>query len=145
MIKGGEDPLFLARRLIRMASEDIGLADPEALKLAVAARDSYQMLGSPEGELALAQVVLYLALCPKSNAIYSAYQKACDLAEKSSHYPPPKRILNAPTRLMKDLGYQKGYVYDTTQSLAVLDQIIFPMTCPESNYIVLSKEVLSGR
>ncbi len=102
MIKGGEDPLFLARRLIRMASEDVGLADPEALKMALAARDSYQMLGSPEGELALAQAVLYLAASPKSNAVYTAYNKACDLAEKTSHHPPPKRILNAPTRLMKD-------------------------------------------
>ena len=130
MIKGGEDPLFLACRLIRMASEDIGLADPEALKLAVAARDSYQMLGSPEGELALAQVVLYLALCPKSNAIYSAYQKACDLAEKSSHYPPPKRILNAPTRLMKDLGYQKGYVYDHDTELGCSGSNNFPDDLP---------------
>ncbi|OPZ22721.1 MAG: Replication-associated recombination protein A [bacterium ADurb.BinA186] len=112
MIKGGEDPLFLARRLIRMATEDIGLADPEALKLAIAARDSYQMLGSPEGELGLAQVVLYLALCPKSNAVYVAYQRACELAIRTSHQPPPKHILNAPTKLMKQLGYGEGYIYD---------------------------------
>lgn len=112
MIKGGEDPLFLARRLIRMATEDIGLADPEALKLAIAARDGYQMLGSPEGELGLAQTVLYLALCPKSNAVYVAYQKACELATRTSHQPPPKHILNAPTKLMKQLGYGDGYIYD---------------------------------
>jgi putative ATPase len=112
MIKGGEDPIFLARRLIRMASEDIGLADPQALILAMAARDSYQMLGSPEGDLALAQVVAYLALAPKSNAIYSAFNKAKELAERTSHFPPPKRILNAPTKLMAELAYGQDYVYD---------------------------------
>ncbi len=112
MIKGGEDPLYLARRLIRIASEDVGLADPQALPLAVAARDSYEMLGTPEGELALAQVVIYLSLCPKSNALYTAYNQALALAEKTSHLAPPKNILNAPTKLMKELGYHKGYVYD---------------------------------
>ncbi len=108
MIEGGEDPLFIARRLIRMASEDIGLADPEALKLAIAARDAYQMLGAPEGHLALAQLVVYLSLAPKSRAINDAYDRACAYAAKTSHLPPPKHILNAPTRLMKELGYGKG-------------------------------------
>lgn len=112
MLQGGEEPLFLARRLIRMASEDIGLADPNALTLAVAARDSYQMLGSPEGELSLAEVVVYLALAPKSNALYVAFKKAKHLAETTAHLNPPKHILNAPTRLMKNLGYGAGYVYD---------------------------------
>ncbi|MCA9509013.1 MAG: replication-associated recombination protein A [Myxococcales bacterium] len=112
MINGGEDPLFLARRLIRMATEDIGLAEPEALKVAIAARDSYQMLGSPEGELGLAQAVVYLALCPKSNAVYKAYQKAMLIAKTTSHLQPPKHILNAPTKLMKELGYAKDYIYD---------------------------------
>lgn len=112
MLNGGEEPLFLARRLIRMACEDIGLADPQALPLAIAARDSYQMLGSPEGELALAQIVVYLALAPKSNAIYVAYQRARELADQTSHLVPPKHMLNAPTKLMKDLGYSEGYIYD---------------------------------
>lgn len=112
MIKGGEDPLFLARRLIRMASEDIGLADPQALTLAIAARDSFLMLGSPEGELALAEIVIYLALAPKSNAVYCAYKKACDVAESTAHYPPPNHVLNAPTKLMKQLDYGDGYIYD---------------------------------
>lgn len=112
MIKGGEDPLFLARRLIRMASEDIGLADPQALTLAIAARDSFLMLGSPEGELALAEIVVYLALAPKSNAVYSAYKKACSVAESTAHYSPPDHALNAPTMLMKELKYGEGYIYD---------------------------------
>lgn len=112
MLNGGDDPLFLARRLIRMASEDIGLADPAALSLTIAARDSYQMLGSPEGELALAQAVVYLALAPKSNAIYVAFKMARGLADKTAHLPPPKHILNAPTKLMRDMGYGRDYVYD---------------------------------
>lgn len=112
MLEGGEDPLFLARRLIRMASEDIGLADPHALSLALSARDSYLMLGSPEGELALAQVVIYLSLAPKSNAVYMAYNKSRILAQKTAHLRPPKHTLNAPTKLMKDFGYGESYVYD---------------------------------
>ena len=112
ILEGGEAPLFIARRLIRMASEDIGLADPQALQLAIAGRDSYQMLGSPEGELALAQVTLYLALAPKSNAVYTAFKSARALAETTSHLTPPKHILNAPTALMKQEGYGQGYIYD---------------------------------
>lgn len=112
MIEGGEDPLFLARRMIRMASEDIGLADPQALTMTIAARDAYEMLGSPEGELSLAQAVVYLALAPKSNAIYTAFKSAKEAAANTSHLPPPSIILNAPTRVMKDLDYGKGYLYD---------------------------------
>ena len=126
MLEGGEDPLFLARRLIRMASEDIGLADPEALKLAIAARDAYQMLGSPEGELALAQVVIYLALAPKSNALYTAYGKARERAKQTGHLSPPKIILNAPTKLMKEEGYGKGYQYDHATEDGFSGQDYFP-------------------
>jgi len=112
MIQGGEDPLFLARRLIRMASEDIGLADPQALTLAIAARDSFLMLGSPEGELALAEVVVYLALAPKSNALYLAYKKACLIAQSTAHLSPPNHVLNPVTKLMKQLDFGEGYIYD---------------------------------
>lgn len=126
MLAGGEDPLFLARRMIRMASEDIGLADPHALPLAIAAMEAYHRLGSPEGELALAEVVVYLALCPKSNAIYKAYGLAKELAEASSHLPPPKIILNAPTRMMKQLDYGKGYRYDHDEENGFSGQNYFP-------------------
>lgn len=126
MLDGGEDPLFLARRLIRMASEDIGLADPQALSLAIAARDSYEMLGSPEGELALAEVVIYLALAPKSNSLYVAYSKAREIASKTSQLSPPKIILNAPTKLMKAEGYGKGYIYDHNTEHGFSGQNYFP-------------------
>lgn len=126
MLSGGDEPLFLARRLIRMASEDIGIADPQALPLAIAARDAYEMLGSPEGELALAEVVIYLALAPKSNAIYTAYNEAKALAEKTGHLSPPHIILNAPTKLMKDIGYGKGYQYDHDTPHGFSGQNYFP-------------------
>jgi len=126
MLEGGEDPLFIARRLIRMASEDIGLADPQALPLAIAARDSYQMLGSPEGELALAEVVVYLALSPKSNAVYKAYGNARKLASETSQMDPPKHILNAPTKMMKELDYGKGYEYDHDAERGFSGQEYFP-------------------
>lgn len=112
MLEGGEDPLYLGRRLIRMASEDIGLADPDALGIALNGWNVYHMLGSPEGELALAQVVVYLALSPKSNSIYTAYGDAKKLASETGHLDPPKHILNAPTKLMKEFGYGKDYQYD---------------------------------
>lgn len=130
MLEGGEDPLFLARRLIRMATEDIGLADPEALKLAIAARDAYQMLGTPEGELALAEVVIYLALAPKSNALYTAYKKVRQSAKKSAHLNPPKIILNAPTKLMEEMGYGKGYQYDHDTEKGFSGQNYFPDDMP---------------
>jgi putative ATPase len=126
MLDAGEDPLFLARRLIRMASEDIGLADPQALTLAVAARDAYQMLGSPEGELSLAQVVVYLALAPKSNAVYTAYKAAVSVAKSTGSPMPPMVILNAPTKLMKGQGYGDGYIYDHDTPEAFSGQEYFP-------------------
>lgn len=134
MLAGGDDPLFLARRLIRMATEDIGLADPQALPLAIAARDSYQMLGSPEGELALAEVVVYLALAPKSNAVYRAYQRAKELADRTAHYAPPAHVLNAPTKLMKDMGYGEGYVYDHDTPLGFSGQSTFPAEVPRQRF-----------
>lgn len=134
ILEGGEEPLFLARRLIRMASEDIGLADPEALKLAIAAKEAYQMLGSPEGELALAQVVIYLALAPKSNAVYVAYNLAKDLSQKTSHLPPPKTILNAPTQLMKDLEYGADYIYDHDLKNGFSGQNYFPDELPRRGF-----------
>ncbi|MFQ5729451.1 MAG: replication-associated recombination protein A [Waddliaceae bacterium] len=126
MLEGGEDPLYLARRLIRMASEDIGLADPQALHFAIAARDAYQMLGSPEGELPLAEVAIYLALAPKSNAIYTAYKSARSVASKTTQYNPPLHILNAPTRLMKRMDYGKGYAYDHDTEHCFSGQDYFP-------------------
>ena len=112
MLAAGEDPLFLARRLVRMASEDIGLADPTALPAAIAARDAFQFLGSPEGELALAQATVHLATAPKSNAVYAAFKTALRRAGETGSLPPPKHILNAPTALMKSEGYGAGYSYD---------------------------------
>jgi putative ATPase len=126
MLDAGEDPLFLARRLIRMAVEDIGLADPAALPQAVAARDAYQMLGSPEGELALAQVVVYLALAPKSNAVYTAFKAATGVAKATGSPMPPMVILNAPTKLMKGSGYGDGYIYDHDTPDAFSGQEYFP-------------------
>lgn len=112
MIDGGEDPLFLARRLVRMASEDIGNADPQALTVALNAKEAYDFLGSPEGELALAQCVIYLATAPKSNASYTAYKAAMAAAKAAGSLMPPKTILNAPTKLMKSEGYGADYTYD---------------------------------
>ena len=112
MIDGGEAPLFLARRLVRMAVEDIGLADPQALVVCNAAKEAYDFLGSPEGELALANAVIYLATAPKSNAAYVAYKSAMRIAKEAGSLPPPKTILNAPTKLMKQEGYGADYAYD---------------------------------
>jgi putative ATPase len=112
MVDAGEDPLFLARRLVRMASEDIGNADPQALQVALAAKDAYDFLGSPEGELALAQTVVYLATAPKSNAVYKAYGAAMRAAKAGGSLMPPKTVLNAPTKLMKTEGYGADYFYD---------------------------------
>lgn len=126
MLEGGEDPLFISRRLIRMAVEDIGLADPDALTLAISAQDAYKSLGTPEGELALAEVVIYLSLAPKSNALYTAYESARKKASKTHHLPPPKIILNAPTRLMKKLEYGKGYMYDPDYENSFSGQNYFP-------------------
>lgn len=126
MLDAGEDPLYLARRLIRMASEDIGLADPQALVVAIAARDAYEQLGTPEGELALAECVIHLATAPKSNAVYVAYKRARSAAKEHGSLPPPKHILNAPTRLMKSEGYGAGYDYDHDAPDAFSGQDYFP-------------------
>lgn len=126
MLEGGEDPLFIARRLIRMASEDVGLADPQALVVAVAAREAFATMGQPEGELALAEAVVYLALAPKSNSIEVALIEAKKKAQETSHLDPPPIILNAPTALMKNLGYGKGYQYDHDTPLGFSGQNYFP-------------------
>ncbi len=126
MLEGGEDPLFLARRLIRMASEDIGLADPTALMIAGEAARSYERLGSPEGELALAHCVIHLATAPKSNAAYVAYKAARKVAAETGSLMPPKHILNAPTAMMKDQGYGTGYQYDHDVDGGVSGQDYFP-------------------
>lgn len=134
MLDGGEDPLYLARRMIRMAVEDIGLADPNALVQANAARDAYQMLGSPEGELALAQAVVYLATAPKSNGVYVAYKAATRSAKTSGSLLPPKHILNAPTKLMKEEGYGTGYQYDHDMPDGFSGQDYFPDSLGRQSY-----------
>ena len=126
MLEGGEDPRFLARRITRMAVEDIGLADPNAQTHCLHAWETYERLGSPEGELAIAQAVIYLALAPKSNATYVAYKGARNSARKTGSEPPPKHILNAPTSLMKDQGYGDGYAYDHDAEDGFSGQNYFP-------------------
>ena len=126
MLEGGEDPLFIARRLVRMASEDIGAADPLSLLLTTAAKDAYDFLGSPEGELALAQAVVHMASAPKSNAVYNAYKAARRAAKETGSLMPPAHILNAPTKLMKTLGYGDGYAYDHDVEGGVSGQNYFP-------------------
>lgn len=126
MLAAGEDPMFLARRLIRMAVEDIGLADPQALPQTIAARDAYHMLGTPEGELALAQATVYLATAPKSNAVYTAMKAAERLARDGGSPTPPNAILNAPTKLMKQEGYGEGYIYDHDTPEGFSGQEYFP-------------------
>ncbi|HEX3918079.1 MAG TPA: replication-associated recombination protein A [Caulobacteraceae bacterium] len=126
MLVGGEDPLYIARRLMRMAIEDIGAADPMSLILATAAKDAYDFLGSPEGELALAQVTVHMAAAPKSNAVYTAYAAAARMAKETGSLMPPAHIRNAPTRLMKDLGYGKGYKYDPDTPEGFSGQNYFP-------------------
>ncbi|MGV2132373.1 replication-associated recombination protein A [Agrobacterium vitis] len=126
MFDAGEDPLYLGRRLVRMAVEDIGLADPQALVICNAAKDAYDYLGSPEGELALAQACVYLATAPKSNAVYTAYKSAMRAAKENGSLLPPKHILNAPTKLMKGEGYGDGYRYDHDEPDAFSGQDYFP-------------------
>jgi putative ATPase len=126
MLAGGEDPLYIARRLVRMAIEDIGLADPNALVQANAAKEVYDFLGSPEGELALAQATIYLALAPKSNAAYTAFGAATRAAGEGGSLAPPKHILNAPTKLMKQEGYGRGYAYDHNEDESFSGQNYFP-------------------
>jgi putative ATPase len=126
MLDAGEDPLYVARRVVRMAIEDIGLADPQALVVANAAKDAYDFLGSPEGELAIAQAVIYVATAPKSNAAYTAYGEAMQTAREHGSLLPPKHILNAPTTLMKSEGYGRGYAYDHDAEEAFSGQDYFP-------------------
>ena len=126
MLDGGEDRLYVARRLVRMAIEDIGLADPQAVVQALAAKETFDFLGSPEGELALAQTVIYLATAPKSNAAYVAFGAAMRAAKEGGSLAPPKHILNAPTRLMKQEGYGAGYEYDHDTDEAFSGQSYFP-------------------
>ena len=126
MLSGGEDPRYIARRLLRFASEDIGLADPQALVQAIAAWEAFERLGSPEGELAIAQCVIYLGTAPKSNAAYKAEKAAAKAAKENGSLDPPKHILNAPTSLMKDLGYGDGYEYDHNTEEGFSGQNYFP-------------------
>ena len=126
MLLGGEDPRYIARRLVRMASEDIGLADPGSLALAIAASQAYEQLGSPEGELALAECTVHLACAPKSNAVYRAFGGAMQAARESGSLMPPLHILNAPTRLMKQLGYGREYAYDHDAPERFSGQNYFP-------------------
>ena len=134
MLVAGENPLFLARRLVRMAIEDVGLADPEAMHQALAAKDAYDFLGSPEGELALAQATIYLATAPKSNAAYTAFGAATRRAKETGSLAPPKIILNAPTRLMKQQEYGAGYAYDHDQPEAFSGQNYFPEGMSRETY-----------
>ncbi|MCA9402249.1 MAG: replication-associated recombination protein A [Candidatus Omnitrophica bacterium] len=126
MLAGGEDPLYIARRMTRMATEDIGLADPRALTVCISAWETYDRLGSPEGELALAQAIVYLATAPKSVAVYKAFGQAKKAAQNTGSLMPPKHILNAPTKLMKDVGYSDGYIYDPDTPESFSGQDYFP-------------------
>ena len=139
MLEGGESALYIARRLVRFAVEDIGTADPEAVHQAIAARDAYEFLGSPEGELALAQAVVYLATAPKSNAVYVAYNNARRCAKEYGSLMPDKNILNAPTAMMKQLGYNEGYAYDHDAKNAFAGTDFFPEGLPRQSFYVPSE------
>ena len=134
MLEGGESPAYLARRIVRMAVEDVGLADPQALQITLQAWQAFDQLGSPEGDLALAQAVIYLALAPKSNAAYTAFSSAKTDAASTTQLPPPPWIINVPTHLMKDLGYGKNYQYDHDTPDAFSGQNYFPEGMPRPSY-----------
>jgi len=134
MLVGGEDPRFIARRLTRFAAEDVGMADPRALPLAIAAWETYERLGSPEGELALAQLVVHLGSAPKSNAVYAAFGAAMRAAKETGSLMPPKHILNAPTKLMNEIGYGSGYAYDHDEEDAFSGQNYFPDEMPRQKF-----------
>ena len=136
MLTGGEDPLYIARRVVRFASEDIGLADPTSLMIANEALNTYRFLGSPEGELAIAHAVVHLATAPKSNAVYAGFKAAMRAAKDSGSLAPPKHILNAPTRLMKDIGYGDGYAYDHNTEDGFSGQNYFPDDMPREQFYV---------
>jgi putative ATPase len=146
MLDGGADPLYLARRIVRMAVEDVGLADPRALRLALDATETYERLGSPEGELALAEAVLYMAVAAKSNAVYTAYNSARAFISQDGTRPVPPHIRNAPTRLMKDLGYGKDYRYahDEADAFAAGENY-FPEGMPEVGWYQPTERGLEGR
>ncbi len=134
MLVGGEDPRFIARRLVRFSVEDVGLADPNALSHTISAWSAYDRLGSPEGELALAQSVIYLATAPKSNAAYIAYGEAIQAAKEYGSQMPPKHILNAPTDLMREQGYGQGYEYDHNNEYGFSGQNYFPENMTRKNF-----------
>jgi len=134
MLDAGEPPLYIVRRIVRMAIEDIGMADPQALVIANAAKEAYDFLGSPEGELAIAQALIYVATAPKSNAAYAAYGAAMRTAKEAGSLLPPKHILNAPTTLMKTEGYGRGYAYDHDQDEAFSGQNYFPEALPRQQF-----------
>jgi putative ATPase len=134
MLVGGEDPRYIARRLLRFASEDVGMADPQALQITLAAWETYERLGSPEGELAIAQAVVYLGTAPKSNALYTALGAAQRAAKGTGSLMPPAHILNAPTKLMKNLGYGAGYAYDHDTEDGFSGQNYFPDTMPRQQF-----------
>lgn len=127
ILQGGEDPRYILRRLIRISMEDIGLASPQALTIALDADKAYERLGSPEGDLALTQCVTYLASSPKSNSLEVAHKKAIDLAKRTSHLSPPPNILNAPTKMMKNMGFGENYIYDPSTSSGVGNQPLWPL------------------
>ena len=134
MFSGGEDPRYIARRLVRFASEDIGLADPNALLQIIAASEAFERVGPPEGELAIAQSVIYLATAPKSNAVYEAFKASVKLAEESGSLSPPSHAINAPNKFMKDLGYATGYEYDHENEKGFSGQNYFPSEIARQNF-----------
>ncbi len=134
MLDGGEDPRYIARRMVRMATEDIGLAEPTALQTCITAWETYERLGSPEGELALAQALIFLATAPKSNSAYMAYNAAREAAKSTGSLMPPKHILNAPTKLMKNIGYGAGYEYDHGTEEGFSGQNYFPDDMPRAHF-----------
>jgi len=134
MLAGGEDPLYIARRMVQFASEDIGNADPQALQVAIAAKEAYHFLGSPEGELALAQAAVYLATAPKSNAVYKAFNLVQKDIQRTQALPVPLHIRNAPTQLMKDLGYGKDYKYPHDFPDHFVDEVYLPENLKNRKY-----------
>lgn len=136
MLAGGEDPHYILRRLTRFAAEDIGLAEPEAVPRALAAWQAYERLGSPEGDLSIACLVIYLATAPKSNAAYKAFKQARDAAAKTGSLPPPSHILNTPTKMMKDMGYGANYAYDHDDPDGFSGQNCFPDGMERARYYI---------
>ena len=138
-MSAGEDPLYIARRMVRFASEDIGNADPRALQITLEAREAFHCIGHPEGELALAQAVVYLATAPKSNAVYTAWQKVSRIVKKTGTLPVPLHIRNAPTTLMKDIGYGNGYKYDHDYDDGIAGQTYMPEQLADEKFYTPSK------